>query len=202
MVGLYDRCALSVRFGLFGLRCGGCGMSKILLRSGTMHDLLNPAANGDPIIEDIAHALANICRWTGHTSRFYSVAEHCTRAAAIAPPECKLHVLMHDAAEAYLGDVATPLKNLLPRYRDMEATHADWIGSWALKPSSVIHRISAVEWVQQCDTIMLHTEARDLMGAPWADPEFCLEARIHPTIAPVNVANTFINIFKELTKCN
>jgi len=177
-------------------------MSKILLRSGTMHDLLNPAANGDPIIEDIAHALANICRWTGHTSRFYSVAEHCIRAAAIAPPECKLHVLMHDAAEAYLGDVATPLKNLLPEYKTIEAAHEWWVESWlhglvGAPPSEILS-----SWVGRADHIMLHTEARDLMGAPWADPEFCTEARIHPTIAPVDVANTFINIFKELTKCN
>jgi len=180
-------------------------MSKILLRSGTMHDLLNPAANGDPIIEDIAHALANICRWTGHTSRFYSVAEHCIRAAAIAPPECKLHVLMHDAAEAYLGDVATPLKNLLPEYQTIELNHVFWIGDWlqSLYKARQAPRGDMIRsWVGQADHIMLHTEARDLMGASWADPEFCLEARIHPTIAPVDVANTFINIFKELTKCN
>lgn len=172
-------------------------MSKILLRSGVMHDLLNPAANGDPNIEDIAHALANICRWTGHTSRFYSVAEHCIRAAAIAPPECKLHVLMHDATEAYLGDVATPLKQLLPEYSHLEEVHDFWVYKW-------LYRISGGapvrSFVKQADHIMLHTEARDLMGAPWADPEFCTEARIPPTIAPVDVAGTFIRIFKELTK--
>lgn len=179
-------------------------MSKILLRSGVMHDLLNPAANGDPKIEDIAHALANICRWTGHTSRFYSVAEHCIRAAAIAPPECKLHVLMHDATEAYLGDVATPLKLLLPEYSRIEDAHWTWIGNWlnlkTLHIENVADYFEGQNWVQQADHIMLHTEARDLMGAPWADPEFCTEARIHPTIAPVDVAGTFIRIFKELTK--
>lgn len=172
-------------------------MSKILLRSGVMHDLLNPAANGDPNIEDIAHALANICRWTGHTSRFYSVAEHCIRAAAIAPPECKLHVLMHDATEAYLGDVATPLKQLLPDYQAIELAHDRWVNWWL---QSLVRPHASAVWVGKCDHIMLHTEARDLMGAPWADPEFCTEARIHPTIAPVDVAGTFIRIFKELTK--
>lgn len=177
-------------------------MSKILLRSGVMHDLLNPAANGDPNIEDIAHALANICRWTGHTSRFYSVAEHCIRAAAIAPSGCKLHVLMHDATEAYLGDVATPLKQLLPKYQEIESAHGIWVGAWLFKlnPIPPIQCIAGLEWVDKADHIMLHTEARDLMGAPWADPEFCTEARIHPTIAPVDVAGTFIRIFKELTK--
>lgn len=177
-------------------------MSKILLRSGVMHDLLNPAANGDPNIEDIAHALANICRWTGHTSRFYSVAEHCIRAAAIAPPECKLHVLMHDATEAYLGDVATPLKQLLPEYSRIENAHSGWVGVWLykLKPITPIQGIAGSNWVGKADHIMLHTEARDLMGAPWADPDFCTESRLHPTIAPVDVAGTFIRIFKELTK--
>lgn len=173
-------------------------MSKILLRSGVMHDLLNPAANGDPNIEDIAHALANICRWTGHTSRFYSVAEHCIRAAAIAPPECKLHVLMHDATEAYLGDVATPLKMLVLNYAALEYDHEVWIRRWVKHMAPEGRLFSS--FTEQADRIMLHTEARDLMNAPWADPEFCTEARIHPTIAPVDVAGTFIRIFKELTK--
>lgn len=175
-------------------------MSKILLRSGVMHDLLNPAANGDPNIEDIAHALANICRWTGHTVKARRVAEHCIRAAAIAPPECKLHVLMHDAAEAYLGDVATPLKLLLPEYSRIEDMHDKWIGDWLFNFLKTFPVGPVAYFVKQADHIMLHTEARDLMGAPWAYPDFCTEARIHPTIAPVDVAGTFIRIFKELTK--
>ena len=78
--------------------------------------------NPDDInIEDIAHALSNQCRYTGHTSRFYSVAEHCLLATAIVEDEydnnydgaaVELHVatLLHDASEAYLSDIARPIK--------------------------------------------------------------------------------------------
>lgn len=70
---------------------------------------------------DIAHALAQLCRYNGHTLRFYSVAEHCVLLSYAVSPENALHALLHDATEAYVGDVIRPLKRLLPMYRDMES---------------------------------------------------------------------------------
>ena len=61
-------------------------------------------------IEDIAHALSMNCRWTGHTKRFYSVAEHCLNCSLMASEKHKLGALLHDANEAYLHDDASPLK--------------------------------------------------------------------------------------------
>ena len=72
-------------------------------------------------IADIAHGLANICRWVGHTPHFYSVAEHSLLCCNCADPEHALEALLHDAAEAYVGDVSTPLKAMLGLiYTDIE----------------------------------------------------------------------------------
>lgn len=72
-------------------------------------------------IEDIAHALSNIPRWMGHSEKAYSVAQHCCwcHDADIEQNE-SFERLMHDATEAYLGDCPSPLKNLLPQYKDLE----------------------------------------------------------------------------------
>lgn len=74
-------------------------------------------------IEDIAHALSHIPRWMGHTKVFFSVAQHCCwcHDANVAPDE-EFERLMHDATEAYLGDCPSPLKSLLPAYKDLENT--------------------------------------------------------------------------------
>jgi hypothetical protein len=85
-----------------------------------MIDGLDP--NPDHIlIEDIAHSLAHMCRWNGHTKRFYSVAEHSVFCAAITDPEHKLAALMHDASEAYLADISSPVKPHLQNYKKIEA---------------------------------------------------------------------------------
>ena len=88
----------------------------------------------DVSIRDIAHALSQTCRWGGHTSRHYSVAEHCVRLSEYASCEETLKsidaqflsederedlaqvLLMHDAAEAYLTDVPKPYKDR-PEFR-------------------------------------------------------------------------------------
>lgn len=91
----------------------------ILTHSGINFNLLNPDL--DLIdIEDIAHALAHLCRFTGHSKHFYSVAHHSILVSSLVPAEHRLEALLHDAAEAYIGDVSSPLKAQLPGYREIE----------------------------------------------------------------------------------
>jgi hypothetical protein len=61
-------------------------------------------------IEDIARALSNICRFTGHTKEFYSVAEHSYWASIYVDQKYAMQALLHDGAEAYMADIAAPLK--------------------------------------------------------------------------------------------
>lgn len=74
----------------------------------------------DVDLADIAHALSLICRYGGHATRFYSVAEHCVLLSHAVAPENALWALMHDAAEAYVGDMVRPLKQQMLAYQDVE----------------------------------------------------------------------------------
>lgn len=84
---------------------------------------------------DIAHALSNQCRYTGHVRWFYSVAQHCCLLARWledhggSPLDC-LQILMHDAPEAYLVDIARPVKQYMPEYRVWDHAINDVIREW------------------------------------------------------------------------
>lgn len=109
----------------------GCVNNTILLTSGRYLDLNDPKRD-QFTLNDIAGALSRICRFGGQVPRFYSVAEHCCHCFDVAvhdaffwdsAPERTVFlqsVLFHDAAEAFLGDVVRPLKELLPDYKAIE----------------------------------------------------------------------------------
>lgn len=102
----------------------GCLGSTIKVSSGHYVDIQNPEP--DMIdIHSIASALSKICRFGGHCPLFYSVAEHCIHAAGFAqndghPDVVVRAILLHDATEAYLGDMVKPLKQILPEYSQLE----------------------------------------------------------------------------------
>lgn len=85
---------------------------SITTRSGRQINLLNPQYS-QINIGDIAHGLAYQCRFNGQTSRFYSIAQHSLMVASRLPNHLKMSGLLHDAAEAYVGDVVQPLIVLL-----------------------------------------------------------------------------------------
>jgi len=92
-------------------------MTWILTATGREFDLAHPSAQQIDI-RDIAWHLAHICRFTGATSRHYSVAEHSLHVSLHVelqglPPAAQLAALLHDAHEAYCGDVTTPVKEAL-----------------------------------------------------------------------------------------
>ncbi|MGH2359521.1 MAG: phosphohydrolase [bacterium] len=83
---------------------------------------LHPSA-ADVDLLDIAHSLAHQCRFAGHTRSFYSVAQHSVLVSRVCAPQDALYGLLHDAAEAYLVDVPSPLKHSpeFEAYRTAEA---------------------------------------------------------------------------------
>jgi len=91
----------------------------IVLSSGARFYFHDMAAN-DIHIEDIATALSNICRFGGHCGKFYSVAQHSVMVSHLVPEEHALAALLHDATEAYVGDMVRPLKRQISHYREIE----------------------------------------------------------------------------------
>jgi uncharacterized protein len=77
--------------------------------NGSQYNYLNPDESTISI-GDIARSLTYQCRYTGHTKRFYSIAEHSIHMALIADTDIAYLALCHDAHEAYCGDVSSPMK--------------------------------------------------------------------------------------------
>jgi hypothetical protein len=136
------------------------------LVTGRSIDLLNPRVE-DIFIEDIAASLSKLNRFTGYTSRVYTVGEHCLLGIDYLPAGERFEYLMHDASEAYLGDVSGPLKRLvgMEYYRWLE-------GLWmvAIQERFGLKKKTPA-LVKVTDQRMLVTEMRDMRGRRplWGD---------------------------------
>jgi hypothetical protein len=137
--------------------------------SGIKFDFLYQPSWSEVIeVEDVAHALSMLCRYTGHSKRFYSVAEHVVRGAwelkkLLVDPDLIYAFLHHDDTEAYVGDVSRPLKSLLPTYVTLEKQIAIAVETAFDVPAGFHDRVKDV------DNAMLGAEARVLMSRPPQD---------------------------------
>lgn len=131
-------------------------MTKILTYSGEWFNLESPHTHAYSIA-DIAVSLSRIVRWNGHTKFPYSVARHSLEVCELVPPEHQLAALLHDAAEAYIGDISTPVKELLPDIKYLEMQILTQIGN-QFGFDTPLH-----ETVKNADETMQATEWRDLM---------------------------------------
>lgn len=149
-------------------------------------------------IEDIAHALSNQCRWTGHTSRFFSVAEHSMGVAELViPSRLALQALLHDASEAYLSDLARPIKKApglgeiyLEVEAKLEAAIAERFGFDGLPLEHAV--------IKAADERMLWAEARMLiprLGAKMPDPGDAIT--LVRCLDPVYAERAFLRAFYE-----
>lgn len=98
--------------------------NAILTYTNTLFYPLDPRAE-EIHIEDIAHALSQMCRANGHFKKFHSVAQHCINCASEAQARhlserVQLACLLHDASEAYISDITRPVKCYLAEYRKIE----------------------------------------------------------------------------------
>jgi len=134
--------------------------------TGKKFHLLNPQPE-EICIEDIAHALSMIVRFSGHAKEFYSVAEHSVHVSTIVSSRDALWGLLHDASEAYISDISRPLKHLTPvgaPYRKIEARIMKAI---SLRFSLVL---PIPESVVRVDNLMLWAEKEALMSPlSWDD---------------------------------
>ena len=161
---------------------------RILTFTGRMVDPCNPDP-ADIDIEDVAHALSHLCRFTGHASTFYSVAQHSLfvsnwLAHRGAKPVLQLAGLLHDASEAYLGDLNTPAKLQLRDYQLAEGRVQQAVAeAFGLDPS-----LLSCASVKEADKAAYDAEKAVLLvfGGRGVVPEF------------TTVKHQFISKYREL----
>lgn len=134
----------------------------ISMRSGSTYFPLKGESRPDVPYEDIALGLARTARFNGQTTHFYSVAQHSVlvsrRVAELTDdPEIILKGLCHDMSESFTGDLISPLKALMPKFKELERKIEDYIND-SLGLAHVDYSL-----IKRADLELLATEKRDLM---------------------------------------
>lgn len=166
-------------------------MNKTTMQTytGALVDLASISPD-DIRLPDISHALSLVNRFTGHTKVPYSVAQHSVVVSKLCPQEHAMWGLLHDASEAYLGDVATPLKHMLPAYRELEERVQRAISirfglSWPMPQDVHVHDKRALMYEKRSLLLVDHDwgiEVEEEVGGAltvlsWADAKGLFEDR-------------------------
>lgn len=114
----------------------------------------------DVSIRDIARALSMTCRYGGHVKAFYSVAQHSIELSKLVHVEHRLAALLHDASEAYVGDLIRPIKLMLPEFVEIEKRVERAVAERFHLPD-----LCPPE-VKDADTRIVANEMRDLLAEP------------------------------------
>ncbi|MCI0529699.1 MAG: hypothetical protein L0Y56_19840 [Nitrospira sp.] len=183
------------------------GMHTIM---GVRWDIFKPDPNS-VYIEDIAHALSNLCRFNGHTREFYSVAQHCVLVSQLLSsfgPAMQLTGLLHDASEAYMGDMIAPIKPRFPAFKRLEKRNMEAIIEGLHLSDTIPHWDTPA--IKMADRMVLAAEGRDLMPDGWFEThaewdKVALPPAIQATVIPWTplVANseyveTFFRLLGEM----
>lgn len=137
----------------------------------------NAPLPGDVYIRDVAAALSKLCRFNGHVSHFYSVAQHSVLMVRMVEPEYQLEALLHDAAEAYIGDMVRPLKVGDEYFKEVD----DRVDAACREAFGLPPEMSAQ--VHDADMRICSAEKRDLMPRSEVWPNMPPSDGI-PTITP------------------
>jgi hypothetical protein len=153
------------------------------------------------LLIDVAQALSNICRFNGHTKNFYSVAQHSLFVSkelehkGYSPSICLIG-LLHDGSEAYICDIPTPVKLMLPEYQKMESKLQDTVYKALLGKLP-----TELEWavVKGCDKDALYAEALTLTREHcWIEYEPITREKVVEVEDHIEVGNAFIYRYYEL----
>jgi hypothetical protein len=164
--------------------------------TGKHFHFLNPQPD-EISLADIAHQLALTNRFNGCTTLPYSVAEHSIRVASILPKQYMLEGLFHDAHEAYLHDVARPIKPHIAGYKEIALIVQSVIEKkFGIKPTA-----KSRKEVKLADDILLATEARDLMAENhgWEELPTPLNNNIYPRNWEM-AEFMFVSLYNQLDK--
>ena len=160
-------------------------------------------------VKDIAHSLARINRFTGHTRHFISVARHSVFVSTLLDfrPQAAMYGLIHDVHESVTNDISYPIKRALSdaarRELEVIADNAD----------TALYEVLGVEWpmppdikllVKEADNVATMTEKRDLMPDCPRKWDMLKEQPCHkgadPTVTPRDDEGLFIARYYELAK--